>query len=107
MGTLYSGQRPNTPIYLQKETTYTDVFTFTGANYTGDTVKFKAWQYDGAALDINSTCTVGGSGTTVTVSLTATDTNLGYARGEWSIHNETDDVILAWGELIVESVPYN
>ena len=107
--TLYTGQKPNTPLYLQYATAYNDPWVFNGADYTGDTVKLKIWQYAGASLDVNDACgvSVASGNTTITPGLLAADTTLGYSRGYYSLHNETDDEILAWGEVIIQKVPYS
>ena len=104
---LYPGQVSEVPFYLHKDVANSYNPVFAGQDYSGHTIKFKVWQYDGASLDIDDTATVSFSSpdTELGIALTASQCGLTYARGYFSIHNETTDKILLRGELIVIGAP--
>lgn len=106
---LYPGQAINVPFYVTGNMAASYSAVIAGQDLSTHTIKFKVWQYSGAGLDINATVTATYSApdTTLSVALTATDTALGYARGFYSFHNETTDLPLMVGELIVEAWPYS
>ena len=107
--TQYTGQVAETPFYMYKAVAKNYNPIIAGQDLSGNTVKFKVWQYAGAALDIDDAAIAvySSPNTELGIALTASQTNLSYARGWYSIHDETDDFILLHGPLIVLEVPYS
>ena len=104
---VITGRAAGAPIEVQKAAKKQLVFKFE-EDISGNTVVFKAWQYANASLDVdlNATSAVYSSPyTTVTFDLTATDTNINYGRGEYSVHDETDDLVKAAGPFMIVHVP--
>jgi hypothetical protein len=104
---VITGRAAGAPVEVQKAAKKQLIFKFE-EDISGNTIKFKAWQYSGATLDINLTATsatFSSPYTTVTFDLTATDTNLSWSRGRYSVHDETDDYIKAAAPLLVVHEP--
>lgn len=105
--TLYPGQVADIPIYLQYGAAKSININVVGQNLAGNTIVFKAWAYPGASLTVDDNATVANNGanTDIGVALTGSQTELSYARGWYSLHDETRDVIMMKGPLIVETYP--